>query len=324
MINGHVGVGKRTHVRTFLKQLLQCDDALFVKVANILPVTRPTTPIPGILAGSGKLVQFKPHGHGVYDKTIITDLIDEYLKYSLTGGSCTIIVVEDAERLTRGAQEALKKTLEDTVVACRFIFVNNMTTHMLPALVSRCLNVNVTAPTRKQLIDVMKPKLLLQHADDHDDVACGLIAKYKVASYDKALQVAECYASKLEYINPVRLVAQNIVDDVLKPRVTVKTVVSCIRHHSNQLMCSDVDLLFPLIEELLDVFVAVLHAKSVKQRKTLEKEERKPFTARTYNMLHAISERALFLQSTVQTSTKESMYVEEFVLFALEQINLVF
>lgn len=60
---------------------------------------------------------------------------------------CLVIVIVEADKLTRDAQHALRRTMEKYISSCRLILCCNSTSRVIPAVRSRCLAIRVAAPT---------------------------------------------------------------------------------------------------------------------------------------------------------------------------------
>ena len=62
-----------------------------------------------------------------------------------------VVVVTEADRLTRDAQHALRRTMEKYMSKCRVILCAGSISKIIPAIRSRCLGVRIPAPTPAQM-----------------------------------------------------------------------------------------------------------------------------------------------------------------------------
>jgi len=60
------------------------------------------------------------------------------------------------DRLTKDAQDALRRTMEKYISSCRLILCALSTSRVTPAIQSRCLLVRVASPTESQIAKVLQ------------------------------------------------------------------------------------------------------------------------------------------------------------------------
>lgn len=66
-----------------------------------------------------------------------------------------MIVITEANRLSKDAQHALRRTMEKFTAHCRLILLTESISKLIPALRSRCLGIRVEAPTEDTIIKVI-------------------------------------------------------------------------------------------------------------------------------------------------------------------------
>lgn len=150
MFCGIPGSGKKTRAMLFLRERFG-ESVTKVKKKDVT-FKYPNKTIEFQLLYSNYHFQIDPSLHGVYDRSIIQDLIKKIMQLQLgsadlSHGSHKVIVVENADRLTHEAQQSLRRTLELYVKTCRFIFLVNNEGNMIDPLQSRCLKLRVAAPS---------------------------------------------------------------------------------------------------------------------------------------------------------------------------------
>ena len=106
--------------------------------------------------------------------------------------SFKIVLLSDADTLSKGAQHALRRTMEKYVVGCRLILVSESINKIIPPLRSRCLCIRVPAPTEEQVMDVMKKVLKVEErinriADENAEKLLFRIAKLSERNLRRAL-----------------------------------------------------------------------------------------------------------------------------------------
>jgi replication factor C subunit 3/5 len=75
--------------------------------------------------------------------------------YSLINAE-TVVVINEADNLTREAQSALRRTMEKYSPNLRLILVANSSTKILAPIRSRCLLIRVAAPQQEEMITVLQ------------------------------------------------------------------------------------------------------------------------------------------------------------------------
>ena len=137
---------------------------------------------------------------GNYDRVVIQELlkdiaqtqqVDVSAKHRFKGPSqpprsvlsweltFTVVVINEADNLTRDAQSALRRTMEKYSPNLRLILVANSSTKILAPIRSRCLLVRVAAPTQTDIVDVLKS---VAQAEDLGKVAPGVLEKIAMES----------------------------------------------------------------------------------------------------------------------------------------------
>ena len=90
-----------------------------------------------------------------------------------------MVVINEADNLTRDAQSALRRTMEKYSPNLRVILIANSSTKILSPIRSRCLLVRVAAPTQSDIVDVLKS---VAQAEDLGKIAPGVLEKITLES----------------------------------------------------------------------------------------------------------------------------------------------
>ncbi len=74
------------------------------------------------------------------------------IKYKFCFVLYVVIVLQEVDRLSKDAQDALRRTMEKYISSCRLILCALSTSRVTPAIQSRCLPIRVAAPTNQQIV----------------------------------------------------------------------------------------------------------------------------------------------------------------------------
>jgi replication factor C subunit 3/5 len=83
---------------------------------------------------------------GIYDRTVVQEIITEFSKTKQINSNLLIqkaIIIHDADQLSKGAQQALRRTMEKFSANVRIIFVASSLSKFIPAIRSRCVTIRV-------------------------------------------------------------------------------------------------------------------------------------------------------------------------------------
>lgn len=67
-----------------------------------------------------------------------------------------VIIINDADKLTKEAQAALRRTMEKYMSACRIIMVCENRNKIIAPIRSRCLNIRIGAPDEESIVEALQ------------------------------------------------------------------------------------------------------------------------------------------------------------------------
>ena len=76
-----------------------------------------------------------------------------------------VVVLNEADSLSRNAQSALRRTMEKYMDNLRIIMCCNVTSKIIAPIRSRCMLVRVPAPTDSQIVEILKSCALKESID---------------------------------------------------------------------------------------------------------------------------------------------------------------
>ncbi|CAG2102054.1 unnamed protein product [Medioppia subpectinata] len=102
-------------------------------------------------------LEVNPSDSNLFDRLVVQQLIKELATSSaLTEKhSFKVVVITEADRLTREAQHALRRTAEKYVSTCRLILIAESSSPIIPAVKSRCLLIRNASPTEADISSVL-------------------------------------------------------------------------------------------------------------------------------------------------------------------------
>lgn len=155
VIKGSEGSGRKTFAILYLMSKFNLD-YIHIK-SQPIEIKNSSKTIELQMLHSDYHYQIDPSIHGVYDRIILQSFIKDILQSKPVNGSpYHIVIVNNADKLTVEAQQSLRRTLEKSTSNSRFIFIVNQESTLIEALVSRCVQIRLGAPTNEQIISVLE------------------------------------------------------------------------------------------------------------------------------------------------------------------------
>ena len=160
LFHGPSGAGKKTRINGMLRALfgagvekLRLEQKEFEVGASKKKVSLTTV-------ASNYHIEMNPSDLGNYDKDVVSQVVKEIAQYHpLDSGagqkSFKVVVLMEADRLTRQAQAALRRTMEKYSGSCRLVLCVESPTRVIEPVRSRCLCLRVAAPTHEQIQEVL-------------------------------------------------------------------------------------------------------------------------------------------------------------------------
>lgn len=91
-----------------------------------------------------------PADVGHDDRVVMQELIKTHASTQVidsgTGSKIKVVVVMEADRLTREAQQSLRRTMEQYMSTCRIVLIAEQVSRIIPAVRSRTLSIRCPAP----------------------------------------------------------------------------------------------------------------------------------------------------------------------------------
>lgn len=104
-------------------------------------------------------LEITPSDVGNYDRVVVQDLLKEVAQTQQVDQSAKqrfkVVVINEADHLTRDAQAALRRTMEKYSPNLRLILLATSTANIIAPIRSRTLLVRVAAPTHEEICTVL-------------------------------------------------------------------------------------------------------------------------------------------------------------------------
>ena len=105
-------------------------------------------------------LEITPSDVGNFDRVVVQDLLKEVAQTQqvdqLARQRFKVVVINEADHLTRDAQAALRRTMEKYSPNLRLILLANSTANIIAPIRSRTLLLRVAAPTEADICKVLK------------------------------------------------------------------------------------------------------------------------------------------------------------------------
>ena len=103
-------------------------------------------------------IEMNPTDAGHYDKHVIQEILKEIAQSGSLSSSVPfkVVVLNEVDKLTKEAQQALRRTMEKYSANCRLILCANSTCQVIEAIRSRCLLLRVASPTEEEIVSILQ------------------------------------------------------------------------------------------------------------------------------------------------------------------------
>ena len=177
---GPDGAGKKTRVHCFLAKVY--GDGIY-KVNTINKELKlKSKNISYMVSSSNYHLEFCPSDVWNNDKFIISHVIKETSSFaqldSETQKNFKVIVLSEADKMTKEAQSALRRTMEKYSENCRIIMIVNDLSSIIDPIRSRCFALRIPAPNEKEIRDVLKSINKNERLDINDSQINSIIEKH--------------------------------------------------------------------------------------------------------------------------------------------------
>ncbi|RKP02534.1 hypothetical protein CXG81DRAFT_17810 [Caulochytrium protostelioides] len=158
LLYGPSGAGKKTRASAVLRQIygpcvekLKLDVRVFqASASRKLEINVLSSPVH---------IELTPSDAGIYDRVVVQDLIKELAQTAQVDPSARrafkVVVINEADTLTRDAQQAMRRTMEKYMANLRIVLLAQSASQIMGPIRSRCLMVRVPAVPAPDVVRVL-------------------------------------------------------------------------------------------------------------------------------------------------------------------------
>ncbi|KAM3563372.1 hypothetical protein MY1884_001285 [Beauveria asiatica] len=158
LVYGPSGAGKKTRIVATLKELYG-PGVEKIKIDSRVFQTSSNRKLEFNIVASVYHQEITPSDVGNYDRVVVQDLLKEVAQTQQVDQSAKqrfkVVVINEADHLSRDAQAALRRTMEKYSPNLRLILLANSTSNIIAPIRSRTLLVRVAAPSHEEICDVL-------------------------------------------------------------------------------------------------------------------------------------------------------------------------
>ena len=155
---GPDGAGKKTRVHCFLSKVY--GDGIYKMNTMNKELKLKSKNISYMVTSSNYHLEFCPSDVGNNDKFIISHVIKETSSFlqldAESQKNFKVIVLLEADKMTKEAQSALRRTMEKYSENCRIIMIVNDLSAIIDPIRSRCFSLRIPSPSKEEIKQVLK------------------------------------------------------------------------------------------------------------------------------------------------------------------------
>ncbi|KAJ1985616.1 Replication factor C (RF-C) subunit [Dimargaris cristalligena] len=158
LVYGPSGAGKKTRIVALLREVYGPGvEKLKIDLRRFETPSRKSIELNVVT--SNYHLELNPSDVGIYDRIVVQDMIKEVAQTQQVDTNAQrkfkVVVINEADALSKDAQHALRRTMEKYMANIRIILCCNSTSKIISPIRSRCLSLRVAAPTTADIVEVL-------------------------------------------------------------------------------------------------------------------------------------------------------------------------
>lgn len=158
LVYGPSGAGKKTRIMCLLREMYGAGVEK-LRIEHHTFTTQSKKKVEISTVASNYHIEVNPSDVGIHDLVVIQELLKTVAQNNQldTGSqkSFKVVVLTEVDYLSKGAQHALRRTMEKYSATCRLVLCCNSTSKVIPAIRSRCLGIRVAAPSIDEITNIL-------------------------------------------------------------------------------------------------------------------------------------------------------------------------
>jgi len=213
---GPPGAGKKTRIMCLLRAIFGPGvEKVRVERKSFKATSAKTVEITAL--GSNYHLEMNPSDVGLYDRVVVQEIIKEIAAAQTLSAAGSddarpfkIVVLTEADQLSKQAQQGLRRTMEKYAATCRIILCCESLSKVIEPIRSRCLAIRVPAPTLQEISDSVN-KVARSEGVTISPVFASNVAQHSRRNLRRALLMTEASRvqagpnSKLEDATAIQL-----------------------------------------------------------------------------------------------------------------------
>lgn len=205
LIYGNSGSGKKTRSMILLKNIFNSNNVYKLKIDIRSFTNNSNRKFELNVISSQFHLEITPSDIGNNDKLVIQQLIKEIaqldqINYSSSTSSSSngnpiprfkVIIINDADSLSKDAQAALRRTMEKYSKNIRIIMISNSISSIIDPIKSRCLLIRSASPTTNDINKILKDVAIKEKITINDNSILDKIANHTNCNLRSSLLMFE-------------------------------------------------------------------------------------------------------------------------------------
>ena len=162
---GPEGAGKKTRIKILLQSIF--NESVHKMKTEVKQFKINSTNVEYTISHSAFHIEITPSDSGNHDRHIVQNVIKETASTKIqnlgvkmptntTKHNNKVIVIHEADNLSKEAQSSLRRTMEKYSGNCRIILCCNQISKIILPIRSRCLSIRVPSPSTSDMINSLK------------------------------------------------------------------------------------------------------------------------------------------------------------------------
>jgi replication factor C subunit 3/5 len=155
---GPEGAGKKTRVIAFIQEVYGVSLTLMEEMRSF-KLENPNKTIEYSLISSNVHIEITPADNEFDDRHIIQKVVKDIASSKEVNlksmKKFKIVVINEADRLSKEAQGSLRRTMEKYMESCRMILICKNVHKLIAPIRSRCINIRIPAPSVEEIKGIL-------------------------------------------------------------------------------------------------------------------------------------------------------------------------